>query len=38
MIEQLVARAFALRDAAHLRHWKTDSLSQHEASETPTRF
>jgi DNA-binding ferritin-like protein len=31
MIEQLVARVFALRDAAHLRHWKTDSLSQHEA-------
>ena len=28
-IEDLVARAFAIRDAAHLAHWATDSFSKH---------
>lgn len=31
MIEDLVARGFAIRDAAHLEHWATDSYSQHVA-------
>jgi len=28
-IEDLVARAFAIRDAAHLAHWATNSYSKH---------
>ena len=28
-IEDLVARAFAIRDAAHLAHWATDSYARH---------
>ena len=28
-IEDLVARAFAIRDAAHLAHWATDSFAKH---------
>lgn len=31
MIEQLVARVFATRNAAHLAHWGTRSYSQHMA-------
>lgn len=31
MIEQLIAKAFALRNAAHLAHWKTKSFAQHVA-------
>jgi DNA-binding ferritin-like protein len=31
MIEQLVARVFALRDHAHVSHWKTTSYSAHVA-------
>ena len=31
MVEQLIERMFALRDAAHIEHWKTDSYSQHMA-------
>lgn len=31
MIETLVARIFATRDAVHLEHWRTKSFSQHEA-------
>jgi len=31
MIEQLVARAFAMRDYAHLKHWATKSYSEHKA-------
>jgi len=31
MIEMLVAKVFALRDASHLLHWKTDSYSKHMA-------
>ena len=31
MIEQLIERMFALRDAAHIEHWKTDSYAQHMA-------
>lgn len=31
MVEQLIERMFALRDAAHIEHWKTDSYSQHTA-------
>jgi len=30
-IEQLVARVFASRNAAHLTHWTTKSYSQHAA-------
>lgn len=29
MIEELVQRAFAARNAAHLEHWRTKSFSQH---------
>jgi hypothetical protein len=29
MIEQLIAKTFATRNAAHLAHWKTKSLSEH---------
>lgn len=31
MIEQLVGRTFATRDAVHLLHFRTDSYAQHEA-------
>ena len=31
MIEQLVAKVFAARDAAHLAHWSTGSYSEHVA-------
>ena len=31
MIEQLVARVFALRDRSHLAHWSTGSYSAHVA-------
>ena len=31
MIEQLVARVFFTRNAAHIAHWKTQSYSQHKA-------
>lgn len=31
MIEQLVARVFATRNAAHLAHWKTKSFAEHMA-------
>ena len=33
MIEQLVAKVFAARDAAHLAHWSTSSYSEHRALE-----
>lgn len=29
MIEQLVGRVFATRNAAHLRHWQGPTLAQH---------
>lgn len=31
MIEELVKKVFATRDAAHLRHWKTKSYAEHVA-------
>ena len=31
MIEELIQRTFATRNAAHLHHWRTDSYSQHSA-------
>lgn len=31
MIEELIARVFAVRNAAHLAHWKTKSFAQHMA-------
>lgn len=31
MIEQLIARVFAMRDAAHLAHWQTSSYARHMA-------
>ena len=31
MIEDLIARVFATRNAAHLEHWRTKSFAQHEA-------
>ncbi len=31
MIEELVSRVFATRNAAHLRHWSTGSFSEHSA-------
>jgi hypothetical protein len=31
MIEDLVSRAFAIRNAAHLAHWATKSFSEHKA-------
>ena len=34
MIEQLVAKTFASRNAAHLQHWKTKSFSEHMALGT----
>lgn len=31
MIEELVSRVFATRNAVHLAHWKTKSFSEHSA-------
>lgn len=31
MIEKLIDRVFATRNAAHLEHWRTKSFSKHEA-------
>lgn len=31
MIEQLVSRVFSTRNAAHLRHWSTQSYAEHVA-------
>lgn len=31
MIEELIARVFATRNAAHLEHWRTKSFSRHMA-------
>jgi hypothetical protein len=31
MVEQLIEKVFALRNASHLAHWKTKSYSQHQA-------
>lgn len=31
MIEQLISRVFATRNAAHLTHWRTKSFAQHMA-------
>ena len=31
MVEELIKRMFALRNAAHIQHWKTKSFSQHSA-------
>ena len=31
MIDKLIQRSFALRNAAHGAHWKTKSYSEHEA-------
>lgn len=31
MIEELIARVFATRNAAHLEHWRTKSYAQHVA-------
>lgn len=31
MIEKLIEKMFSARDASHIRHWKTDSYSQHKA-------
>ena len=31
MIEQMISRAFAARNAAHLQHWMTKSYSEHMA-------
>lgn len=31
MIEELVSRVFATRNAAHLAHWATQSYAQHQA-------
>ena len=31
MIEDLIARVFATRNASHLEHWRTKSFAQHEA-------
>ena len=31
MIEELVARSFALRDSVHLAHWATRSFAEHMA-------
>ena len=31
MIEKLIERMFASRNAAHIEHWKTDSYSKHMA-------
>lgn len=31
MLEELISRVFAARDAAHLAHWRTKSFAQHMA-------
>ena len=31
MIEELVSRVFAIRNAAHLAHWASQSYSEHKA-------
>jgi len=31
MVEELIDRMFKARNAAHIRHWKTDSYSEHKA-------
>lgn len=31
MLEELVARVFAIRNATHLAHWRTKSFAQHMA-------
>lgn len=31
MIEELISRVFATRNAAHLEHWRTKSIAAHEA-------
>lgn len=31
MIEQLIARVFATRNAAHLAHWRTKNCAEHQA-------
>jgi uncharacterized protein Yka (UPF0111/DUF47 family) len=31
MIEELIVRMFMARNQAHMRHWKTDSYSEHKA-------
>ena len=31
LIEQFINKTLALRDVAHAAHWKTESLSQHQA-------
>lgn len=31
MIEKLIDKMFASRNAAHIEHWKTDSYSKHQA-------
>lgn len=31
MIEELISRAFASRNASHIEHWKTDSFARHMA-------
>ena len=31
MVEELINRMFKARNAAHIRHWKTDSYSEHKA-------
>lgn len=31
MVEKLIEKVFALRNASHLAHWKTKSYSQHQA-------
>lgn len=31
MIEELILRIFKVRDQTHMRHWSTDSYSEHKA-------
>lgn len=31
MIEELISRVFASRNAAHIEHWRTDSFARHSA-------
>lgn len=31
MIEEMIQRAFEIRNASHLQHWKTKSYAQHKA-------
>lgn len=32
MIEKLIERVFAARNAAHLEHWQTESFARHQAT------